>query len=162
MQAGDAYTYTLPDDIKVSDGFTVHLALSNYACAYDYSFAGRELIITSTGTIVAGLYQATLFETDETVRNKIEQTLLTVMPDYTAVSTKSKSELRLELLEAEITRRETGGEASYNAANVSITKIDYTALCDERDKLQERVWAEKAQKARSLGIQTKIPFRFTR
>jgi hypothetical protein len=162
IQSGDNYTYTLPADINITTGYAVHLALSSSAQAYDFPFTNRILTIdaTSTGTIVSGIYYATLYETDTINRNMIVKTIVNVYPNYTAIATKSKNEIRLELLETEITRRETGGDASYSAANVSITKIAYADLCRERDKLQEFVWAEQKRKARSLGFKTKAPLSF--
>lgn len=163
IQAGDSYTYELPTDIKITSGLTAHLAITSNTDAYDFALTDRTLTITSTDTakITAGLYQATLYETDGTNRIRLSQSVVGVAPDYTQIQAKSKNEIRLALLEAEIQRRETGGEASYNAANVSISKIDYTALCNERDKLQEIVWAEYQRRNRKLGISPKNPIIFT-
>jgi len=162
IQAGDTYTFTLPSDVTIDSGYTAHLALASVNAVYDFTFSGTTLSISasSTGSIIPGLYTATLYEINGTSRNRLYETILNVYPNYTQIAAQSKTEIRLALIESEISRRETGGDASYSAANISITKISYKDLCDERDKIQEIVWAEQKRKARSLGLKPKDPLRF--
>lgn len=160
IQAGDSYTYTLPDEINITTGFTAHLSLSSKSNVYDFTFSDRVLTIADTSTLVPNLYIATLYEFDGTTRHKIDTGHVNVLADYTKVAAKSKNEIRLALIEAEITRRETGGDASYSQSGTSITKIDYSALCRERDRLQEIVWAEIKNQNRQLGKHGNPPIIF--
>jgi hypothetical protein len=65
---------------------------------------------------------------------------------------KSPSRKQLDLIEFEINRRLTGGDASYTASNTTITKINFQDLCDERNRLIEVVNTQSMIIKKNRGV----------
>lgn len=167
IQSGDSYTVSIPKSYIPGDttGYVLHVSLANAAGYKDFEAAEGEeawtvsLSAADTAGVTPGAYNVTLFLKSTTDRRKISETVVEVLPDYLAREARSAEEERLDLISTEINRRIKGGDASYSAAQVSITKIDFKALCDERDKLIEVVRSQKAQRNLRRGIRpAKIVF----
>ena len=167
IQSGDSYTISILKSYISGDasGYVLHIALANADGYKDFvAVEGAEawtvsLTPTDTSGIVAGSYNVAVYLLSDTDRRKISDTVVEVIPDYLAKEPKTGEETRLDLINTEINRRIKGGDASYSAAQVSITKIDFKALCDERDKLIEIVRSQKAQRNLRRGIRpSKIVF----
>jgi hypothetical protein len=152
----------------------VHVVLVNDSGTYDFLATANAdgsftLALTpeQTATIPAGTYDLTMYQIQSSIPNPVlpvptvtsrklvYKTVIIVRPDYTAATLPSKAETQLALIETEINRRISGGDATYSAANVSITKIDFKVLTDQRDKLKEIVRFERRQNDLNRGVRPK-------